>query len=163
MHQSLEPRKPDPPRPLLVSRRTLLEGGTSATFAAVSAGWGSGLLHPDDAGAANPVPGDPSSRQMAAFRIRQAAAQAYLDEPEPAHQSNGDEKRYPDEIARFQVRIETSGPDTDLLYKFVSERQASLRRHFENLVRRRLGRRFRVRDFYADRGSVTLIDRKSVV
>ena len=54
MHQSPEPRKADPPNPLLVSRRTLLEGGTSAAFATAAVGWGSGLLRPDDAGATSP-------------------------------------------------------------------------------------------------------------
>jgi hypothetical protein len=38
---------------------------------------------------------------VAAFRIRQAAAQAYLNEPEPLHRSNGDEARYPDKRASF--------------------------------------------------------------
>jgi hypothetical protein len=47
---------------------------------------------------------------MAAFRIRQAAAQAYLDEREPLRQSNGDEARYPDKRASFAKTL----PHNDL-------------------------------------------------
>jgi hypothetical protein len=42
-----------------------------------------------------------SPRQIAAFRIRQAAALAHLDEQEPLHRSNGDEARYSDKRASF--------------------------------------------------------------
>jgi hypothetical protein len=31
--------------------------------------------------------------------MRQAAAQAYLDEPQPLHRSNGDEERYAEDLA----------------------------------------------------------------
>jgi hypothetical protein len=44
---------------------------------------------------------DGSPRQPATFRMRQAAAQAYLDEPQALHRSNGDEERYPDKRACF--------------------------------------------------------------
>src|SRR5262249_30928080 len=77
-------------------RRALLEGSASAGLVAAAAGWGSAALRPNDANAA-----DASPRQTAAFRMRQAAAQAYLDEPQPSHRSNGDEERYADKRASF--------------------------------------------------------------
>jgi PAP2 superfamily len=58
-------------------------------------------LGPRDAHAANPAQGVWSARQVAAFRIRQTAAQAHLDEQEPVHRSNGDEARYSDKRASF--------------------------------------------------------------
>src|SRR5215469_10108767 len=85
MHDIVEPLKPDRATRHPVSRRALLEGSASAGLAAAAAGWGSAALRPGDANAA-----DASPRQQAAFRMRQAAAQAYLDEPQPVHRSNGD-------------------------------------------------------------------------
>jgi hypothetical protein len=58
-------------------------------------------LGPRDAYAANPAQGAWSARQIAAFRIREAAAQSHLDEQEPMHRSNGDEARYSDKRASF--------------------------------------------------------------
>ena len=88
----------DPASAHPISRRTLLAG---SAYVAAAAGWASTALRPDEANAANQVQGDPSSRQVASFRIRQAAAQAYLDEQEPLHRPNGDEARYPDKRASF--------------------------------------------------------------
>ena len=110
MHHNIEPPQTDDASGDPVSRRALLEGSASAGFvAAVIAGGGS-ILRSGDANAADPVPdgrpprqlaGGQSARQMTAFRIRQAAAQACLDEQEPSHRSNGDEERYPDKRASF--------------------------------------------------------------
>jgi hypothetical protein len=82
-----------------VSRRGILEAGTSALAAAI--GWGSATILPSDANAAEPAKSDRLPRQAAAFQIRQDAAQAYLDAPVPAHVSNGDELRYTDKRASF--------------------------------------------------------------
>jgi hypothetical protein len=75
MHQIVEPPTPNPVSPPPVSRRALLEGTAGAGFVA-AAGWGSAALRPRDAHAADPAQGAGSARQIAAFRIRQAAAQA---------------------------------------------------------------------------------------
>src|SRR5262249_37768572 len=101
MHHNVEPPQTDDASGNPVSRRALLEGRPSAGFvAAVIAGGGS-VLRSGDANAADPVPdgrpprqlaGGQSARQMTAFRIRQAAAQACLNEQEPSHRSNGDEE-----------------------------------------------------------------------
>jgi hypothetical protein len=89
-----------------VSRRALLEGTAGAGFVA-AAGWGSAALRPHDAHAADPAQGAWSARQIATFRIRQAAAQAHLDEQEPVHRSNGDEGRYSDKRASLPRRCPT--------------------------------------------------------
>jgi hypothetical protein len=101
MHHIVDPPKPSPASTAPVSRRALLEGTASAGFVAAAAGWGSAALRPHDAHAADPAPGAWSARQIAVFRIRQAAAQAHLDEQEPVHRSNGDEARYSDKRASF--------------------------------------------------------------
>src|SRR5262249_5057227 len=72
-------------------------------------------------GDANAADGSP--RQMAAFRMRQAAAQAYLDEPQPLHRSNGDEARYADKRASFAKTLphnDAGEVDTDAFATFVS-------------------------------------------
>src|SRR5499427_558585 len=96
MHDIVEPLKPDHASRHPVSRRALLEGSASAGLAAAAVGWCSAALRPGDANA-----GDASPRQQAAFRMRQATAQAYLDEPQPVHRSNGEEARYAGKRASF--------------------------------------------------------------
>ena len=94
MHDIVEPLKPHHASRHPVSRRALLEGSASAGLVAAAAGWGSAALRPNDANAA-----DASPRQTAGFRMRMATAQAYLDEPQPVHRSNGDEARYADALS----------------------------------------------------------------
>src|SRR5262249_53759308 len=90
MHDILESPKADRARQCSISRRTLLEG--SASVAAAVGGLAATTHMPGRANAADPAPGGGQSpRQLATFRMRQAAAQAYLDEPQPLHRSNGDE------------------------------------------------------------------------
>src|SRR5262249_7395637 len=97
-----------------ISRRALLEGSASAGLVAAAGA----ALRSDDANAA-----DASPRQTAAFRMRQAAAQAYLDEPQPLHRSNGDEARYADKRASFTKTLphnDAGEVDTDAFATFVS-------------------------------------------
>ena len=100
MHWTVERPKSDPTNPLRVSRRALLEGSASSALGAAAFGWSSSVISLDGASAAD-APGGGSPRQMASFRIRQTAAEAYLGEPVPSHRSNGDEARYPDKRASF--------------------------------------------------------------
>jgi len=100
MHYIVEPPKADRASAHRVSRRGLFKESARASLVA-AASWSSAALRPSIANAANPAPGGRSARQMAAFRVRQAAAQGYLDEQEPLHRSNGDEARYPDKRASF--------------------------------------------------------------
>jgi hypothetical protein len=100
MHQVIEPLKPDSGGPA-ISRRVLLEGSTSAGLVATATGWAGAVLSPANAESADPERRSVSERQKAAFRIRETAAHAYLKEPEPSHQSNGDEARYQDKRASF--------------------------------------------------------------
>jgi hypothetical protein len=93
--RQVEPPNPERLGTPTVSRRALLEASGGAGLVAATVGWR------NTAQAADPAPGEPSARKMAASRIRQAAAQAYLDEPSPAHRSNGDEARYSDKRASF--------------------------------------------------------------
>ena len=76
MHHIVEPPKPDCASGHPVSRRALLEGSASAGLAAATIGWGGASLHLRNAHAADPAPGAWSARQIAAFRIREAVAQA---------------------------------------------------------------------------------------
>ena len=95
-----KPSKPDTARSLPVSRRHLLEASAGAGFAA-AVGWGRPDLGPAaEAAAPEPVDHRPA-RPLAAFRIREDAAQAYLNRSAPVHASNGDEERYADERASF--------------------------------------------------------------
>src|SRR5262245_36794763 len=118
MHDIVEPLKPHHASRHPVSRRALLEGSASAGLVAAAAGWGSAALRPNDANAA-----DASPRQTAAFRMRQAAAQAYLDEPQPSHRSNGDEARYADKRASFAKTLphnDAGEVDAEAFATFVS-------------------------------------------
>jgi len=118
MHHIVEPLKPDRARPCPISRRALLEGSASTGLVAAAAGWGSAALRPNDANAA-----DTSPRQTAAFRVRMAAAQAYLDEPQPVHRSNGDEARYADKRASFAKTLphnDAGEVDAEAFATFVS-------------------------------------------
>ena len=75
---------------------------------------------------------------MAAFRIRQAAAQAYLDEPEPAHRPNGDEERYPDKRASFAKTLphnDAGEVDVEAFAMFVSVLSRADPQGFETLPR----------------------------
>src|SRR5215469_7207041 len=101
MPRIVEPMKADPASPPRVSRRTLLEGSASSALGVATVGWSCAVIGPGAASAADSAPGNGSPRQMAVFRIRQAAAQAYLEEQVPSHRSNGDEARYPDKRASF--------------------------------------------------------------
>jgi hypothetical protein len=117
MHPIVEPLKPDRASPHPVSRRALLEGSASAGLVA-AAGWSGAALRSGDANAA-----DGSPRQTAAFRMRQAAAQAYLDEPQPVHRSNGDEERYADKRASFAKTLphnDAGEVDAEAFATFVS-------------------------------------------
>jgi len=117
MHPIVEPLKPDRASPHPVSRRALLEGSASVGLVA-AAGWSGAALRSGDANAA-----DGSPRQMAAFRMRQAAAQAYLDEPQPLHRSNGDEARYADKRASFAKTLphnDAGEVDAEAFATFVS-------------------------------------------
>jgi hypothetical protein len=76
-----------------ISRRLLLEGSISASFVGVGTSWGQDAAGPEHASEA--------ARQAATYVMRQAAAEAYLHEPQPTHRSNGDEARYPDKRASF--------------------------------------------------------------
>src|SRR5215510_5096743 len=114
MHPIVEPLKPDRASKHPISRRALLEGSASAGLVAAAGA----ALRSDDANAA-----DASPRQTAAFRMRQAAAQAYLDEPQPLHRSNGDEARYADKRASFTKTLphnDAGEVDTDAFATFVS-------------------------------------------
>jgi hypothetical protein len=118
MHDIVEPLKPDHATRHPVSRRALLEGSASASLAAAAVGWGSAALRPGDANAA-----DASPRPQAAFRMRMAAAQAYLDEPQPVHRSNGDEARYADKRASFAKTLphnDAGEVDAEAFATFVS-------------------------------------------
>ena len=121
MHDILESPKADRARQSPISRRTLL-GGSASVVAAVG-GWAGTTLLPGAANAADPTAGGGSARQQAAFRMRQAAAQAYLDEPQPSHRSNGDEARYADKRASFAKTLphnDAGEVDVDAFATFVS-------------------------------------------
>src|SRR6516164_8441576 len=116
MGQISKPLKP-------VSRRFLLETGASIGFVAATADWASAEPRPEAANAGGPTSGSPSSRKSAAFKIRQAAAQAYLDESPPVHTSNGDEARYEDKRASFSKTLphnDDGEVDVDAFKVFVS-------------------------------------------
>src|SRR5262249_14164502 len=135
MHHIVEPPKPDRASPHPVSRRALLEGSASAGLVAAAAGWGAAALRPGDANAA-----DGSPRQMATFRMRQAAAQAYLDEPQPLHRSNGDEDRYADKRASFprpRPPNGAGGVEAEAFAAFVSVLPSGAPSGFETIPRDR--------------------------
>src|SRR5215468_11306262 len=133
MHDIVEPLKPHHASRHPISRRALLEGSASAGLAAAAAGWGSAALRPGDANAA-----DASPRQQAAFRMRMAAAQAYLDEQVPSHRSNGDEARYADKRASFAKTLphnDAGEVDTEAFARFVSVLSSADPHAFEALPR----------------------------
>ena len=140
MHHIVEPPKPDCASGHPVSRRALLEGSASAGLAAATIGWGGASLHLRNATAADPAPGAWSARQIAAFRIREAAAQAYLDQQQPAHRSNGDEARYPDKRASFAKTLphnDAGEIDADAYAIFVSVLSSGDPDKFETIPRDR--------------------------
>ena len=137
MHHIVEAPKPNPTSGHPISRRALLEGSASAGFVAAAAGGGS-VLRTGDANAADPGAGGPGARQMAAFRIRQAAAQAYLNVQEPLHRSNGDEARYPDKRASFAKTLphnEAGEVDPEAFAAFVSVLSSGDPNGFETIPR----------------------------
>src|SRR5215469_5422951 len=84
MHRIGEPSNSDAKSFPEISRRVLLEGSITASFIGISSSWSR------DANAVGPEPASAGpTRQTAAYSVRQAAAQAYLHEPQPAHHSNG--------------------------------------------------------------------------
>ena len=138
MHDILEPPKADRASQCPVSRRRLLEG--SASVVAAVGGLAATTLLPGRANAADPAPGGASPRQQAAFRMRQAAAQAYLDEPQPLHRSNGDEDRYADKRASFTKTLphnDAGEVDADAFATFVSVLSSGDPSGFETIPRDR--------------------------
>ena len=95
MHRIVDQPKLYSPNSPPISRRGLLERSIGCTFIAAATGWS----RDTNAAAAEPASGP--ARQMATYRVRQAAAQVYLNEQQPPHRSNGDEARYPDKRASF--------------------------------------------------------------
>jgi len=121
-----------------ISRRALLEG--SVNVAAAVGGWAGATLLPGAANAADPVAGGQSTRQLASFRMRVAAAQSYLDEPLPLHRSNGDEERYPDKRASFTKTLphdEAGEVDAEAFATFVSVLSSGDPSGFETIPRDR--------------------------
>jgi hypothetical protein len=103
-------------------------------------GWAGTTLLPGAANAANPAAGGGSPRQQAAFRMRMAAAQAYLDEPQPVHRSNGDEARYADKRASFAKTLphnDAGEVDADAFATFVSVLLSGDHNGFETIPRDR--------------------------
>ena len=137
MHRIVEQSKADPASPFRVSRRALLERSASSALGA-AVGWSSSLIGPDSASAADSVPGGGSTRQTAAFRIRQAAAQVYLDEQVPSYRSNGDEARYADKRASFAKTLphnDAGEVDAEAFARFVSVLASGDHDGFESLPR----------------------------
>ena len=136
MHDILEPPKADRARQSPISRRTLLEG--SASVVAAVGGWAGTTLLPGAANAADPAAGGGSPRQEAAFRVRMAAAQTYLDEPQPSHRSNGDEERYADKRASFAKTLphnDAGEVDAQAFATFVSVLSSGDPNGFETIPR----------------------------
>src|SRR5215813_5755322 len=138
MHDILEPPKADRAKQSPISRRTLLEG--SASVVAAVGGWAGTTLLPGAANAADPAAGGGSPRQQAAFRMRMAAAQAYLEEPQPVHRSNGDEARYSDKRASFSKTLphnDFGEVDAEAFATFVSVLSSGDPNGFETIPRDR--------------------------
>ena len=138
MRRIVEPMKADPATPLRVSRRALLEGSASSVLGAAAVDWSGTVIGPGTASAADSAQGGGSPRQMAAFRIRQAAAQAYLDEQVPSHRSNGDEARYPDKRASFAKTLphnDAGEVDAEAFARFVSVLSSGDPGGFDTLLR----------------------------
>jgi hypothetical protein len=90
----------------MTTRRDFLRGaGVTAVAGLLPA-----LLRPGQAGAAPADTSGQDKRSQAAFRLRQDAAHAYLDQTEPPEHTNGDEERYDDRRASFSKTL----PHNDL-------------------------------------------------
>src|SRR5262249_17017074 len=138
MHHIAKPPKTDRAEQCPISRRALLKG--SVNVAAAVGGWAGATLLPGAANAADPVAGGQSTRQLASFRMRVAAAQSYLDEPQPLHRSNGDEERYPDKRASFTKTLphrEAGEVDAEAFATFVSVLSSGDPSGFETIPRDR--------------------------
>ena len=138
MHHIAKPPKMDRGKQCPISRRALLEG--SVNVAAAVGGWAGATLLPGAANAADPAAGGQSTRQLASFRMRVAAAQSYLDEPQPLHRSNGDEERYPDKRASFTKTLphdEAGEVDAEAFATFVSVLSSGDPSGFETIPRDR--------------------------
>src|SRR5262245_14973588 len=135
MYQAVESPKARP-----VSRRALLEASAGAGLIAAAGGGVSAAPRPNDATAADPALAGRSPHQLAAFRIRQAAAQACLDEHEPLHRSNGDEERYADKRASFAKTLphnDNGEVDAEAFATFVSVLSRGDPSSFETIPRDR--------------------------
>src|SRR5262245_5459345 len=138
MHDILESPKADRARQSPISRRALLKG--SASVVAAVGGWAGITLLPGAANAADPAAGGGLPRQQAAFRMRQAAAQTYLDEPQSLHRSNGDETRYADKRASFAKTLphnDAGEVDAEAFATFVSLLSSGDPNGFETIPRDR--------------------------
>jgi hypothetical protein len=138
VHHILEPPTADRASQCPITRRALL-GGSASLVAAVG-GWAGTTLLPGAANAADPAAGGGSPRQLATFRMRQAAAQAYLDEPQPLHRSNGDEARYADKRASFAKTLphnDAGEVDAEAFATFVSVLSSGDPNGFETIPRDR--------------------------
>ena len=125
--------------PVPVTRRSLLKAGASAGIVTAAAGC-STPLGMRSANAAGPAPAARSARQLAVFRIRQSAAQAYLAEAAPMHTSNGDEERYPDKRASFAKTLphnDAGEVDVEAFKTFVAILNRSEASGFETIPRDR--------------------------
>src|SRR6516225_4875050 len=123
-----------------VSRRALIHAGASAGFITAAVGWSGAAFQPVAANAADPTPVDGSPRQLAAFQIRQDAAQAYLNETPPMHMSNGDEGRYVDKRASFSKTLphnDAGEVDVDAFETFVKVLTSGEASGFETVPRDR--------------------------
>ena len=124
MGRMLEPLNANPASPFRVSRRALVKASAaSPALGAIAVGWSGAIIGAGNASAGNAVPGGGSPRQMASFRLRQAAAHVYLDEQIPSHHSNGDEARYADKRASFAKTLphnDAGEVDAKAFVRFVS-------------------------------------------
>jgi len=123
-----------------VSRRALMHAGASAGFITAAVGWGGAAFQPVAANAADQTPADGSPRQLAAFQIRQDAAQAHLNEALPVHKSNGDEGRYVDKRASFSKTLphnDAGEVDVDAFETFVTVLTSGEASGFETMPRDR--------------------------
>src|SRR5262249_24867519 len=102
VHMGQKPKSSVPDSTMAVSRRTLIGAGAGIVTTALGC---SSALREGSAKAADPTVGSQSARRLAAFHIRERAAQAHLDEAAPTHKSNGDEVRYPDKRASFSKTL----------------------------------------------------------
>jgi hypothetical protein len=121
-----------------ISRRTLLEG--SVSVAAAVGGLAATTLPLGAANAADHAAGGQSTRRLASFHMREAAARSYLDDPQPLHRSNGDEERYPDKRGSFSKTLphnDAGEVDAEAFATFVSVLSSGDPSGFETLPRDR--------------------------